>query len=103
MMFQGVPNELIRFLKMPRSISESHVTCMQTVHMCAALALLVPVFFHWYAPREDDEEYAMDWASAGLSWQAKLQLVAFCVFEVSAACVHTSLASQGFRYLDAFC
>lgn len=57
--------------------------CMQTVHGCAALALLVPVFFHWYAPPQDDEEGSMDWAVTGLSWQAKLQLAAFCVFEVN--------------------
>jgi hypothetical protein len=53
----------------------------QTVYGCAALTLLVPVFFHWYAPREDEED-SKAWASSGLSWQAKIQLIAFCAFEV---------------------
>ncbi len=55
---------------------------VQTVYGLAALTLLVPVFFHWYAPREDEED-SKAWASIGLTWQAKLQLVAFCAFEAS--------------------
>lgn len=58
------------------------VWVVQTVYGCAALALLVPVFFLWYPPVEDEEESSQAWASSGLSWQSKLQLVAFCAFEV---------------------
>ncbi len=54
----------------------------QTVYGCAALTLLVPVVFHWSAPREDEED-SKTWASSGLPWQAKIQLLAFCAFEVT--------------------
>ncbi|KAK9908103.1 hypothetical protein WJX75_002781 [Coccomyxa subellipsoidea] len=68
-----------RLLSDPRRYQVSHY--MKTVYGCAALTLLVPVFFHWYAPREDEED-SKAWASSGLSWQAKIQLIAFCAFEV---------------------
>ena len=61
--------------------SELLCVAAQTVYGCAALTLLVPVFFHWSAPREDEED-SKAWASSGLSWQAKIQLLAFCAFEV---------------------
>ncbi|CAL8463154.1 g2688 [Coccomyxa elongata] len=59
----------------------SREECFQTVYGCAALTLLVPVFFHWSAPREDEDNFKT-WASSGLPWQAKIQLLAFCAFEV---------------------
>lgn len=62
---------------------------LQTVYGCAALTLLVPVFFHWYAPREDEED-SKAWASSGLSWQAKIQLIAFCAFEVCLLLLYSS-------------
>lgn len=55
---------------------------VQSVHGLAALALAVPVVFHWYAPA-DDEDHMPNWASTGLSWQGRVQMGAFCFFEVS--------------------
>jgi hypothetical protein len=54
---------------------------LQTVYGLAALALAVPAAFHWRAPEEDQEEGAK-WPATGLTWQAKVQLAAFCFFEV---------------------
>ncbi|CAL8463153.1 g2687 [Coccomyxa elongata] len=68
-----------RLLVDPRRNQISHY--MKTVYGCAALTLLVPVFFHWSAPREDEDNFKT-WASSGLPWQAKIQLLAFCAFEV---------------------
>lgn len=31
----------------------------------------------------EDEEDSKTWASSGLPWQAKIQLLAFCAFEVT--------------------
>jgi hypothetical protein len=59
------------------------VGCAQTVYGLSALALAVPVFFHWYEPREDEDEGSNDWASTSPPWQLKLQLIAFCSFEVT--------------------
>lgn len=56
--------------------------CLQTVHGLAALALAVPVIFHWYVPPEDEERMP-DWASTGLDWKGRIQMMAFCFFEVS--------------------
>ena len=58
------------------------LNCVQSVHGFAALALAVPVVFHWYAPQEG-EEWIPDWASTGLDWKGRIQMVAFCIFEVS--------------------
>ena len=56
---------------------------VQSVHGLAALALAVPVIFHWYTP-PDDEDRMPDWASTGLDWKGRIQMAAFCFFEVSA-------------------
>ena len=55
---------------------------MQNVHGLAALALAVPVFFHWNMQSEDEDRMPA-WASTGLDWRGRIQLVAFCIFEVS--------------------
>ena len=59
---------------------------VQTVYGLAALALAVPAAFHWRAPeKEVGEEGALpSYAPAGFSWQAKVQLAAFCFFEARA-------------------
>ena len=57
---------------------------VQSVHGLAALALAVPVIFHWYA-LPDDEDRMPNWASTGLDWKGRIQMAAFCFFEVSAA------------------
>ncbi len=54
---------------------------MQNVHGLAALALAVPVFFHWNMQSEDEDRMPA-WASTGLDWRGRIQLVAFCIFEV---------------------
>ena len=68
---------------------------VQSVHGLAALALAVPVIFHWYAPA-GDEERTPDWASTGLDWRGRIQMAAFCFFEVSAvqACCQCVLNSE---------
>ena len=55
---------------------------MQTVYGLAALALAVPVAFHWRQPPQEEEGPPPGWDAVGLTWQAKVQLVAFCLFEV---------------------
>ena len=54
---------------------------IQSVHGLAALALAVPVFFHWNL-QSGDEDRTPAWASTGLDWRGRMQLVAFCIFEV---------------------
>lgn len=54
---------------------------VQNVHGLAALALAVPVFFHWNMQSEDEDRMPA-WASTGLDWRGRIQLVAFCIFEV---------------------
>ena len=65
---------------------------VQSVHGLAALALAVPVVFHWYAPA-DDEDHMPNWASTGLSWQGRVQMGAFCFFrgEPSMTCLDPQL------------
>ncbi|CAL5229707.1 g13080 [Coccomyxa viridis] len=54
---------------------------MKSVHGLAALALAVPVIFHWYA-LPDDEDRMPNWASTGLDWKGRIQMAAFCFFEL---------------------
>ncbi|CAK0784454.1 hypothetical protein CVIRNUC_007658 [Coccomyxa viridis] len=54
---------------------------MKNVHGLAALALAVPVFFHWNMQSEDEDRMPA-WASTGLDWRGRIQLVAFCIFEL---------------------
>ena len=75
---------------------------MQSVHGLAALALAVPAFFHWNMQPEDEDRMPA-WASTGLDWRGRVQLVAFCIFEVAGSHPDELLNCKGLVQLIDVC